>query len=234
MLLLFDIDGTLLITRRGGIIAMELAGRELFSPDFTVEGVEFAGRLDPLISIDVLNRNSVAQTAEHLNAFRDGYRRYLMHLLTHETDRTQALPGVHGIIPTLAKRSDVVLGLLTGNWPETGKFKLRSAGIDPEMFPLAVWGDESPHHPPAREHLPPVAMHRYTQRTGRQVARGNVVVIGDTPHDVHCAKAHGCRALGVGTGLFTPEQLMNVGADYAVASLADEEAVVKWLTTPAE
>ncbi len=229
MLLLFDIDGTLLITRRGGILAMEEAGRELFAPSFTVQGVEFAGRLDPLISHDVLARNDIARTQKNLDAFRDGYKRHLMKLLTHETDRTQALPGVHEVVQRLAGRSDVVLGLLTGNWPETGRFKLRSAGLNPDVFPLSVWGDESPHDPPRRDHLPPVAMNRYRQRVGRDVNPAHVTIIGDTPHDVQCAKAHGCRVLGVGTGLFTAEQLVASGADHAVATMGDVEGVVEWL-----
>jgi phosphoglycolate phosphatase-like HAD superfamily hydrolase len=229
MLLLFDIDGTLLITKRSGILAMELAGRELFDPNFTVQGVDFAGRLDPLISHDLLVKNRVERSEGNLRAFRDGYRRHLMSLLSDGTDRTQACPGVHGVIEILAKQSDAVLGVLTGNWPETGTFKLRSAGIDPEVFEIAVWGDESPHERPAREHLPPVAMSRFAQRRGREVLPEQVTIIGDTPHDVHCAKAHGCRVLGVGTGLYSPEQLIAAGADHAVTSLADEQGTVDWL-----
>jgi len=229
MLLLFDIDGTLLITKRSGILAMELAGRELFDPSFTVQGVDFAGRLDPLISQDLLIKNGVARSIENLAAFRDGYRRHLTSLLSDGTDRTQACPGVHGVIDILVKQSDAALGVLTGNWPETGTFKLRSAGIDPGVFEIAVWGDESPYAQPAREHLPPVAMSRFAERRGREVLPERVTIIGDTPHDVQCAKVHGCRVLGVGTGLFSPQQLMAAGADHAVASLADEQGTVNWL-----
>ena len=230
MLLLFDIDGTLLITKRSGITAMEMAGRELFSPTFTVQGVDFAGRLDPLISLDLFARNGVEATSTHLAAFRDGYRRYLQQLLSDGTDRTQALPGVHGLIERLAKMDGVTLGLLTGNWPETGKFKLRSAGLDPEVFEISVWGDESPHAHPAREHLPVVALQRYRARHGRDIEPRRVAIIGDTPHDVHCARVNGCRVLGVGTGLFTAEQLVASGADHAMATLADEQAALAWLT----
>lgn len=230
MLLLFDIDGTLLITKRSGITAMELAGQELFSPTFTVQGVDFAGRLDPLISFDLFARNNVATTNENLAAFRDGYRRYLQQLLSDGTDRTQALPGVHGLISRLAKHQGVTLGLLTGNWPETGKFKLRSAGLDPKVFAISVWGDESPHAQPAREHLPVVALHRYRERHGRGIEPHHVAIIGDTPHDVHCARVNGCRVLGVGTGLFSAAQLVASGADHAMDSLADEEAALAWLT----
>lgn len=229
MLLLFDIDGTLLITKRSGILAMELAGRELFHASFTVQGVDFAGRLDPLISHDLLAKNGVAMTADHLSAFRDGYKRHLTSLLSDGTDRTQALPGVHELVERLSGRPHATLGLLTGNWPETGTFKLRSAGINPSSFAISVWGDESPHDPPAREHLPPVAMQRFFRMHGREVHPEHVTIIGDTPHDVHCAKAHGCRALGVGTGLYSPEQLMESGADCAVESLRNVVEIEQWL-----
>lgn len=66
-----------------------------------------------------------------------------------------------------------------------------------------------------------------TERVGRQV-----VVIGDTPLDVDCAKHNGCRALGVGTGPFDPTALEECGADLAVPDLTDTEAIVRWIVSP--
>lgn len=230
MLLLFDIDGTLLTTMRSGMKALEDAGRELFGESFTIDGVEFAGRLDPLIIKELLVRNKLEASDRNAREMRDGYGRHLPRRLAPAGVAT-ACPGVHDVLASLRRRRDVTLGLLTGNFSETGSIKLRSAGIDPDWFAVRVWGDESPHDPPAREHLPPVGMKRYHVLHGREVRPERVIVIGDTPHDVSCASAHGCRSLGVGTGIFTSDQLSACGATWAVPTLSDTESVVNWLTS---
>jgi phosphoglycolate phosphatase len=92
-----------------------------------------------------------------------------------------------------------------------------------------VWGDESPHHPPLREHLPPVGLERYRRHTGRELEPRRATVIGDTPHDVRCARVHGCRSLGVATGSFRVDALREAGADLALDDLSDTERVLNWL-----
>jgi phosphoglycolate phosphatase-like HAD superfamily hydrolase len=122
-----------------------------------------------------------------------------------------------------------VLGLLTGNYPETGAIKLRASGIDPDAFPIQVWGCDSPHSPPARDHLPPVGMRRYRERYARELDPADVTIIGDTPHDIACARAHGCRSVGVATGQFSVEQLLAAGADIAWPTLSNTNEVTAWL-----
>ncbi len=231
MLILFDIDATLLSTSRAGLISMGEAGRELFGETFTEHGVDFAGRLDPLILMELIARNGQAFSPELALRFRETYVRRIEHRLrTHAT--SLALPGVMDLLGALESVPGVTMGLLTGNFPESGAHKLRAAGIDPERFHVCAWGDDSPHDPPSRDHLPPVAMQRYEERFGSTIAPDRVTIIGDTPHDVRCAKAHGCRVLGVGTGIFTAEQLLAEGADSAVETLEDTRGVVRWLIEP--
>ena len=59
----------------------------------------------------------------------------------------------------------VILGVLTGNFAETGRLKLRHCGIDPDAFQLHVWGDESPHPRPSRGRARP------RRRAGRRLDR---------------------------------------------------------------
>ncbi len=228
MLVLFDVDATLITTSRAGIWAMKAAGRELYGDGFTTDRTEFAGRLDPLILRDLLETNGVEPTAGALAAMRATYRVYLDRRL-REGPTPRALPGVMDLLAALSGRMGVVMGLLTGNFPETGAMKLRACGIEPERFPIRVWGDESPQDPPRREHLPPVAIGRYREREGREVAPGAVTVVGDTPHDVACARASGCRVIGVATGSYTAEALRDAGADLVLADLGDTERVVSWV-----
>jgi len=228
MLILWDIDATLITTSRAGIAAMGRAGRELFGDGFDELTVEYAGRLDPLIISDLLRAHGRPGAPEDITRFRDGYRRHLCALLK-ETMAARPCPGVLDALAALRADGRATMGLLTGNFPETGSIKLRAAGIDPDGFDIQVWGCDSPHDPPSRDDLPEVAMARFRERKGRLPAPSEVVVVGDTPHDVSCARAHGCRSLGVATGSYRVEDLERAGADLAMADLTDTSRVVAWL-----
>ncbi len=224
MLILFDIDGTILLTQGAGIAAMVDAGRELFGGHFTCEGVDFSGRLDTLIWDDLARINSINDHHKHHDRFRAGYGKHLRRRFENG-NRATLLPGVAELVQALANRKDVTVGLLTGNYPETGRLKIETAGLDPEVFVVAAWGCDGK----TRRDLTPVAMKQHSQRSGKQTDPTKVVVIGDTPHDVDCAKAHGCRAIGVATGLFSVETLQQSGADLAVADLSGTEQILEWM-----
>jgi phosphoglycolate phosphatase len=229
MLVLFDVDGTLLLTHRAGLLAMQDAGRELFGESFTFEGVEFAGRLDPLIWSSVAEQNGIADTPEHHERFRATYGECLRRRL--DADPTaELLPGVAALVDRLHRRDDVTLGLLTGNYPETGRLKIERAGLDPAIFVIRAWGDDGRH----RRDLPAVAIRRYQQRIGRPVEPHRTIIIGDTPHDIDCAHANGCRAIGVATGpVYTIDDLRSHDPELAVEDLSDTDRLVDWILTPA-
>jgi len=223
MLILFDIDGTLLLTQCAGMKAMHIAAQELFGSHVNFEGIEFAGRLDPLIWADLARKHDI-DPAEH-DRFRDAYARRLAQLFEEEPT-SWLLPGVSTLVGDLRSRPEITLGLLTGNYPETGRLKIRTAGLDPAFFTVAAWGTDGPD----RRDLPPVAMKHYAALHGREIEAERVVVIGDTVHDVRCAKAHGCRSLAVGTGPTSDlSVLAAAGADLAVKDLSDTSAVLEWM-----
>ena len=227
MLVLFDIDATLLTTDRAGIRAMVEVGQRLHSPGFSAEGVEFAGRLDPLILADLLAANAIDPTPEAIAALRLGYGETLAARLA-PGGVSRLLPGVAELVESLAAEAErVTLGLLTGNFSETGTLKLQAAGLDPQQFAICIWGDDSPHDPPARDHLPGVAIERVSSLWGRQARGEEVVIIGDTPHDIACARAHSCRVLAVATGQFSVDELAH--ADETLETLDNVEAVLQWL-----
>lgn len=230
MLILFDIDATLITTGGAGIAAMGHAGRALFGEQFDERSVEYAGRLDPLIITDLLAAHALEPTAEEMGRFRAAYHEHLGVLLA-ASGVSRPCPGVIELLDVLAKAEGVTLGLLTGNFPETGALKLKAGGIDPARFAVAAWGCDSPIEPPAREHLPLVAMERYRVLHNREVLAEHVTIVGDTPHDVACAKAHGCRVLGVATGMFPVKALVAAGADRVVETLEDTEDIARWLVS---
>lgn len=217
MLLLFDIDLTLLTTQGSGMRAMIAAGRELFGPRFTAEGVDFAGRLDPLIIADLFAASGVPRSPDNVTAFRVAYTRTLAEHLALSPGKT-ALPGVLDLLAVLRQRS-VTLGLLTGNFEATASLKLRACGIDPAWFPVRAWGDDSPNAPPRRPDLVPVAMDRHYRLAGRRPAPREVIVIGDTPHDIAAAKEHGCVAVAVATGRTPLDDLRTCRPDLALPDL---------------
>ncbi|HWB19258.1 MAG TPA: HAD family hydrolase [Phycisphaerales bacterium] len=224
MLVLFDIDGTILLTQGAGIKAMHDAGRELYGEHFSTDGIDFSGRLDPWIWGELARINNVKDAEAQHETFRAGYRKHLTRRLA-ERNTAKLLPGVRELVEHLNGCGEAAIGLLTGNYPETGRLKIQHAGLDPDVFTVGAWGIDGKK----RSDLPPVAMQRHHERTGHLLEGERVVIIGDTPHDVDCAKAHGCRVIGVATGWTKVDELKKCGADVAVPTLEGLEEIVAWI-----
>ncbi len=128
------------------------------------------------------------------------------------------------MIAALAADDTVTLGIVTGNYPETGQLKIASAGLADVAFEASAWGSDGA----TRRDLPRVAMERFTAASGRAITGAEVVVIGDTPHDIDCARANGCRVIAVGTG---PAHGIGdlEGADLLVDDLSDVDQIYRWI-----
>lgn len=230
-LLLFDIDATLITTAGLGVKAMLQTGRELFGDHFTADGLEFGGGLDPVLIRRMFHASSVEPTPERLAEFRRRYPGHLSSLLETAPVR-KALPGVTTLLDSLRSYDAAVLGLLTGNFEPTGLMKLEACGIPTSPFVIRVWGDDSPHDPPDRAHLPIVAMDRYRDRHAKAIDPADVIIIGDTPHDIRAARACGCRSIGVATGRHGVEELRACGAERAVPDLSATQDLLAWIFQP--
>jgi phosphoglycolate phosphatase-like HAD superfamily hydrolase len=217
-LVLFDIDATLLRTNGAGVAAMESAGKELFGDRFSARGIDFAGSLDSILLRQMLLACGVGATSEIERNFRAVYARHLEDRLGTQAG-ARALDGAIELVGRVRSSGTLAAGLLTGNFEETGWLKLRACGFDPVWFTVCAWGNDSPHDPPDREHLPPVAMGRFRRVHGVPIEPSRVTIIGDTIHDVRCARANGCRCIGVATGRYSMQELRDAGADHAVPDL---------------
>jgi len=226
-LILFDIDGTLVSTRGAGIRAMVQGGRDVFGAGFSGDGVEASGRLDPAIMADMLAASRVNASLEQLDAFKRAYIRRLEETLLPEGG-VRPLPGVLELVASLAASSDVVLGLLTGNFPESGEIKVRRAGLDFDLFLVSAWGSDSRSTPPHRHDLPPIAMQRFQDRFGAPVPPERVTIVGDTPHDISCARASGCRSLAVATGRYRLADLESHRPTRLVDELSAVDDLLPW------
>ena len=221
ILLLFDIDGTLLRTSGAGMRAMENVGRRLFGPKFTFAGVAAAGNLDPIIFATAARTHGLKNHDEHHERFRQAYLDELEEELRRAGPEVRAMPGVIDVVKSLVERQknrgDVVVGLLSGNYAQAAPIKLLAVGLDPEWFSLSVFGDDGA----TREDLVAEGFRRYARQFGSRPQPQRVIVIGDTPRDIACAKAHHCRVLAVATGPFDGATLRAAGADEVAADLSD-------------
>jgi phosphoglycolate phosphatase-like HAD superfamily hydrolase len=203
---------------------MSAAGLDLVGQPFAMERVTTSGRLDPDIWRDIAQVHGIADADAREAAFRSAYFDRLQIRLSSGAP-ARALPGIAALVAALAGRSGFAQGLLTGNYPETGTLKLQSAGLSLDRFPIQAWAPDGKRRPD----LVPVALTRAEALLGSRPQPRDVIVIGDTPHDVACAREHGCRSLAVGTGSFRASALESTGADWVREDLSDWAAVLAWL-----
>lgn len=225
LLVLFDIDGTLLHAKGAGVGGFVQAGQRVFGEDFSLDGIPVGGQLDPLILYKALERLGMDPHEVNLQAFRSHYRKCLAGLFDSGERTSNALPGVHDLLEALGGCATVDVGLLTGNLAETAELKLSAAGISMEHFLVAAWGDEGD----MRSDLPPVALERWMNHHGIEREFEQSIIIGDTIHDVHCGKANGCRVLAVCTGGVERSELEKAGADLVVEDLSDVSMLLDWI-----
>ena len=221
-MLLFDIDGTLL--RGGGIgsKAMEETGKALFGESFGLHGIDMSGKIDPQIYAELSALNQDLDMQDHHDRFRDSYLKRLERYL--ETETALVLPGVTELLRELEPFSRM-LGLLTGNYSLAAPLKIKAAKLDMSRFKVNAFGDEGE----SRNDLPRVAMKKYQQVTGQAIAGHDVMIIGDTPRDIECAKVNGCYAFAVATGRWSYEELERSGADTVVHDLTKPEPLLSLL-----
>ncbi len=219
-LLLFDIDGTLVLTGGAGGRAMWLAAREIFASNDD-GSVPMAGRTDAWIVSQMAARSGASCNDEVLASFHDRYIEHLSREIHRQGPRQGVLPGVRDVLDALAQRGSAALGLLTGNFERGAEIKLRHFDLW-RYFGSGAFGDSS-HD---RNRLLDVALARHRQVTGRGVVASEVLIVGDTPLDVAVAVAGGARSLAVGTGDYTLEELRACGADVVLQDLSDLSAAL--------
>lgn len=212
-LVLLDIDGTLLDTQDAGVVAYQRASARLFGVSFSFVGVQVHGRLDHENYADAVVRHGldIDHHAEQ-PAFRAAYAEALTEIAT-DAGGFRACPGIEAFLAAMIADTSIELGLLTGNWEETGRLKIRHAGLDDAMFRINAFADHGDH----RDELVPVAVTAYERVHGMSPDR--TIVVGDTPRDVQCALAGDAIALAVATGIHGVEVLRDAGAHRVVETL---------------
>jgi len=221
-LLLFDIDGTLLTSGGAGECALRLGFQEEFGLEENLTQIEISGRTDSGIARQVLAKHGLEPSEENLHRFFEGYLRQLERELPTRPGRL--LPGVLPLLNALSALPQVCLGLLTGNLERGAALKLRHYGVHGH-FQFGAFADD--HHD--RNQLGGFALQRAFDLHGVTFEPQRTFVLGDTPHDITCARACGAKAIAVATGSFSPEQLAQHHPDALFADFSNLPAVLRAL-----
>ncbi len=229
-LILFDVDGTLLWTNGAGRRAIHRALLDEMGTAGPIDGYRFDGKTDPQIVRELLELagHPECRSDDRITAVCRRYVDLLAAELAKPTQATKLYPGIKELLAALEPYESggrALVGLLTGNVQDGAALKLRSAGLDPARFVVGAFGSDS--H--ARADLPAVAAQRAAERTGRRFTGADLVVVGDTPDDVACARPMGARTVAVATGFFDTAALRAAGATHVFENLGDTQAVLQAL-----
>jgi len=222
-LILFDIDGTLILT--GGIAAglmVEAVSAVLKRPiQWTI--LDFVGNTDRSIIQTLLRRNGAIEPSleEMAEASLNDYLKRLKKTLARD-GIVQVLPGVEKLLKTIHQDKRFALGLLTGNVQEGARLKLKSHKLF-DYFPIGAFGDDALN----RELLPGFAIQRAEKHFRCFFDRQDVWIVGDSTNDIKCARANHLRSLAVATGHIKKEELGQFHPTVLLDDLSETERILE-------
>ncbi|ANT64267.1 phosphoglycolate phosphatase [Prosthecochloris sp. CIB 2401] len=225
-LVLFDIDGTLLkvgsINRQSLIDALQ----KVYGTEGSAGSHDFSGQMDSVIIHEVLRYTGLDEQ-EIQDRFHTVKETYIDIFRKQATEKDVTLmPGVIELLEALSGNEHVTLGLLTGNFEKSGRHKLILPAIN-HYFPFGAFADDAWH----RNDLPSIAIQRAEALLNHRFPPDKVVIIGDTEHDIACAKASGSRSLAVATGNYSYDRLERKLPDAIFPDLGDTSAVLERILT---
>jgi phosphoglycolate phosphatase-like HAD superfamily hydrolase len=213
-LVLFDIDGTLLHSGGAGVKAFAKAFRTEFGIANGAESLKFAGRTDVSLVREFFLQNQVDPSPENFQRFFDAYIGWLRETIVEcKGGPCLGVPEFYEGLQSLPLPP--LIGLLTGNIQRGAQIKLGHYKMW-ERFAFGGFADDSED----RDQIAAVALQRGSKHAGRSLRGEEVLVIGDTPLDIRCARAIGANVLAVATGAFSVVQLQEHRPDWAVADLS--------------
>lgn len=216
-LLLFDVDQTLVNTGGAGLRALDRACQKLLGIEKAMDGIRPHGKTDPAIVREIL-RIRLGTDAE-LNGRLDSILESYLFFLKEEVQISanyRVLPGILSILEGMSARSDVVLGLATGNVELGARIKLERGDLN-RYFASGGFGSDSEN----RTELVRKAAEKAAGKTGATFNPSDVFVIGDTPLDIDAGRAAGFRTVGVASGSYSVDQLIQAGATIALPDLEE-------------
>ncbi len=222
-LVLFDVDGTLLITGGAAKKAFIRAVQDTYGTVGRLEAFPFDGKTDPQIIRSVMREAGVPEP-EIEGKLRDCLQLYVKHNEEELPKATKAVlyPGVRDILELLSKDERVTLGVLTGNVEEGAKQKLAMFDLK-GYFAFGAYGSDSAD----RVELARLALRRAEEVTGHRFEPEETFIIGDTEFDIACAHAIGANAVAVATGNYGMDRLRAYGPELAFQDYSDPREVYR-------
>lgn len=228
--ILWDIDGTLVLSARAGAFKLYTAPvlEQVFGTAGRLHEMKVSGMTDFQIIAEALRDEGFtqAQILERAEDFRASYMQAMERATADGEHSFYALPGALEILQTVEASPRYLNALLTGNIEHAAKLKLRAVGLN-EFFDLpGAFGDDS-HD---RRDLPAIAATRINHQLRLALEPAQFIVIGDTPNDIGCARHFGARAIAVATGRSYPtDELLSHNPDAMLPDLTNTELVMQTL-----
>lgn len=218
-LLLFDIDGTVIVNSRAGRSAYVRTLNEYYGLDFDPGRLPRTdGKTDIMVLRELLSLNGLPEGAADEPTFQ---RAYLDNLRTCVRDDPGACaPGVRPLLDRLAQEADIDLALGTGNLEEAARIKLGAHGLS-EFFQTGGFGDDGP------DRIAVIAAAITRSRRVFAAVFDRISVVGDTPHDIVAARANRVSAVAVATGVFSYERLEMERPHSVLRNLLDPDGFLR-------
>jgi phosphoglycolate phosphatase len=221
-LILFDIDGTLILT--GGVAAslMVKSVSQVLNRPVQWNIRDFVGYTDRYILQTLLQRCGTSES--FLDDFTEEALSIYLKGLSHELSQDgiiRVLPGVQKLVHAFSQDPRFALGLVTGNVRDGAAKKLNPVGLF-KYFPVGAFGDDGM----LREKLPPIAIQRAENHFHCFFEKKDIWIVGDSANDIYCAHSNHIRCLAVGTGHYKEEELREHNPDAYLEDLSDSQKVV--------
>ena len=206
-LLLFDIDGTLVLTGGAGIRALNRAFCQVVGIVNALDGIRLHGKTDPAIVREIFNARGAHQNADSYDQILAAYVDFLP-AEVQRSENYRVLPGILRFLQDFQGRSDLAFGLATGNVEAGARIKLARGNLNP-FFAFGGFGSDAEN----RTELVRRAAHNGSRLAGVTIDPNDIFVIGDTPRDIVAGREAGYRTVGVATSDYSTEDLSAAGAD---------------------
>lgn len=216
-LVLFDVDGTLL--QQGGVVQFGIgqALKQVYGTSGPIQSYRMSGKTDPQIMKELMLLHGLEEDEidEKINICCDKYVEILENTISNFN--VVACNGVHELLEALIIDNSITLGLLTGNLEGIVAHKLRQAGLPREIFKFGAFGSDDAN----RNNLPDIAIARGEKFLNKNIDKKAVLIIGDTPKDIECARHSGVKVLSVATGRYSFKELAIHKPDFIFDDLSD-------------
>lgn len=224
-LILFDVDGTLLQSHKVTRYGMSIALKEVFGGDGPIDQYSMSGKTDQQIMRELMLLNGIS--ADEINEKLPKACQLYVKIVCESISQfdLHTCVGIPELLRTLQGQKHITLGLLTGNLEGIVEAKLSQAGLWKNIFSIGGFGSDAED----RNLLPKIAISRAEKLLQKKIDASSVVLVGDTPRDIDCARVAGTRIMAVATGHYSVEELGKYHPDYLFENFSDPCPVLEAL-----